>query len=216
MQLDEEGKDLFDFLEKRMFWLRIRWGNYETLYGHTAARIELLNDAASGFFFVVQEVLFDEISMDLCRLTDDTTKQKNATIRMVKKLKAFKGEPKYARVEKLVTEIEKCVEPIHDYRNKVMAHLDLHATLKTHKTKVHAVDPATRAQISTLLDLFGKLLNAISDLLGEAPCYFDNCHIDGDADQLLNLIKGAMHYNDMVNEGVILSESDPRGRYSDI
>lgn len=215
MQLDAEGKDLLDFLEKRMFWLRIRWGNYETLYGHTAARIELLNDAAPGFFFIFQEVLFDEISMDLCRLTD--TSKQSATIReMVKKLKAFKSEPKYKTVAKLVAEIERLIKPLRAYRNKVMAHLDLHATLKAYKTKVHVVDPATRAQISTLLDLFGKLLNAISDLLGEAPCYFDHYPLDGDADQLLNLIKGAMHYNDMVNKGIILSESDPRGPYRDI
>lgn len=216
--LSQEALDVFDFLEEHLTWLRIRWDNYRKLFDHTEHRIELLNDAASWFFFVIQETLFDDVQLGLCRMTDPAGKgeRRNATIeQLLEQLKNFQQDPAYVAVDCLAEKLDKAIEPIRRYRNKALAHLDLTSSLEVHKTKVHPIPVGTSAQISEALTLLGTFLNKVSILVERTPRYFDACPMDGDADALVALLKAGIRYGDLRDADQIDFNDNPEGRYHD-
>lgn len=215
-ELSQEAQDVFDCLEEHLIWLRIRWDNYRKLFDHSERRIELLNDAASWFFFVIQETLFDDVQMGLCRMTDPAGKGKrrNATIeQLLEQIKSYQHEPAYAAVDFFAAEVGKAVEPIRTYRDKALAHLDLTTSLEAHKTRVHPIPPGTSAQISEALKLLGAFLNKVSMLAKATPRHFDACPMGGDADALVALLKAGIRYGDLRDNEEIDFSDNPEGRY---
>ena len=59
-----------------------RWICYRQLFASSPKRIEVLNECASVFFFIIQDVLFDEIQVSLSKLTDPvkTGKHENLSL----------------------------------------------------------------------------------------------------------------------------------------
>src|SRR5471030_2611929 len=64
-------------------WLQVKWREYREMFGSTPARIELLNSAAGLFFRIVQDTLWDDTLLHLCRLTDppQSVGRANLTVR---------------------------------------------------------------------------------------------------------------------------------------
>jgi hypothetical protein len=52
--------------------LHVKWREYVTLFG-TQSRIDLLSKTATGFFGLIEDSLFEDILLHICRLTDPTT-----------------------------------------------------------------------------------------------------------------------------------------------
>jgi hypothetical protein len=50
-------------------WLHLKWREYRSVFGSSEERIELLNSAARGFFGIVQDVLWQDILLHICRFT---------------------------------------------------------------------------------------------------------------------------------------------------
>jgi AbiU2 len=50
--------------------LHIRWNNYRGLFASSPHTIELLNAAAPAFFFETERMMWEDILLHLCRLTD--------------------------------------------------------------------------------------------------------------------------------------------------
>ena len=71
--LGKEFGTFYDSMYNDYLWLYSEWKEYKELYGTKRSRIELLNKAAPYFFFVVQRVLFENILLGICKLTDPPT-----------------------------------------------------------------------------------------------------------------------------------------------
>jgi hypothetical protein len=50
--------------------LHIKWSEYVTLFGHDEDRITLLNLTAPAFFRIVEDSLWEDILLHICRMTD--------------------------------------------------------------------------------------------------------------------------------------------------
>src|SRR6185295_6641359 len=61
---------VYDELRSEVTWLHGRWICYRQLYAVSPKRTELLNESAGTFFYILQDVLFDEVQIALSKLTD--------------------------------------------------------------------------------------------------------------------------------------------------
>ena len=71
--LDKLGPQLgpiFSELRDDLAWLQVKWGEYRELYGTSPERIDLMNSAAGLFFRILQDTLWEDALLHLCRLTD--------------------------------------------------------------------------------------------------------------------------------------------------
>lgn len=72
--------EVYEELKNEVTWLHGRWIIYGQLFGKSERRIEMLNDCASAFFFIVQNVLLGEVQVALSKLTDPATTGKHENL----------------------------------------------------------------------------------------------------------------------------------------
>jgi len=73
---------LYNSLYNEIIWLHYKWSEFEELYGTKESRIQLINQSAPFFFFIIQKVLWENILLGITRITDPTKSRgkKNVTI----------------------------------------------------------------------------------------------------------------------------------------
>ncbi len=71
---------LYHALHEEVTWLHAKWLHYRQLYGHSPARVELLNGVAGFLFRVVQAVLWEDLLRHLARVTDSPERVGTASL----------------------------------------------------------------------------------------------------------------------------------------
>ncbi len=83
---------LFKSIQGDLTNLHLYWTVYRQLYAHSGRRIALLNETGSLVFYVLQQLLADEATLAICRLTDlpATGKKENHSLpRLYSETKQF-------------------------------------------------------------------------------------------------------------------------------
>ena len=62
--------EIYDILYSQVAWVHIKWSEHRSLYAKSQERIDFLNEAAPAFFASLQNTLWDDVLLHLCRLTD--------------------------------------------------------------------------------------------------------------------------------------------------
>lgn len=100
---------------------------YLILFGHSAARVEMLNACAAWFFGLVQRVLLREIILAVSRITDREESLGKSNLVLASLL----ADPMLADDAGLARELREAIqsaidaaEPIRVHRHKYIAHLD--------------------------------------------------------------------------------------------
>ena len=151
----------FSALWQEMAWLHLKWAEYVELYGTKPSRIQLLNNAAPQFFYVVENVLWEDTLLHIARLTDPAQspgkgKRANLTIQALPGLVDAKIKNSVAGlVEVAVQRAEFC----RDWRNRHIAHRDLSLALNG---SANPLKPASRMKVRKALEAIVDVLNAIS------------------------------------------------------
>lgn len=212
-----EVSDLFDVLSNDLSWLNIRWTTYRMLYGKTPERIQLLNEAAAGFFFVVQESLYDDVVLNICRLSDPPTSgrngaQMNLTLRrLADVIGALGHHDLHDELLRLLEELRGVAASMVSYRNKRLAHIDLNVA-----TQQAVLDGPSRQDVDAALRIIAAFLNKIAKEYRDTTVLYDlTVGPHGDQDQLVNLLKAGFRYQALVDEEVILCTDDHRGTWGD-
>jgi AbiU2 len=138
-------------------WLHLKWEEFVVLFGTSPERIELLNCAAKSFFRTVQDALWNDVLLHICRLIDppQSMGKDNLTLR---RLPAIVEPALQAQVVSLLdTCLAKC-EFATDWRKRYLAHRDLHLSLQR---SAKPLAPASRKQVSEAIASMGSLLNAV-------------------------------------------------------
>ncbi len=177
------------------FWnecaeLHWKWGEYVRLFGTKPERVDLLNAAASSFFVLVQDSLWKDILLHIARLTDQTKSGKAKDNLTLRRLQDMVDATIRARVEELLqTLLDKC-KFARDWRNRRIAHRDLHLALKA--TAV-PLAPASRRAVREAIDSIAALLN-------EVEWHYRRCTVTyewfnsppGDAEALLFVLRDGL------------------------
>jgi AbiU2 len=151
----------------------VYWKEYVELFGTNPERTKLLNQAAPGFFHMLQEELWNISLLHIARLTDPANSQgrqdrPNLTIQALPALildAKLKDE-----VTKLVEAALKETEFCRDWRNRHIAHRDLKLALEQSTTPLK---DASRAQVNCALNAIATVLNALAKHYFQSETRFD-------------------------------------------
>lgn len=149
-------------------WLRGKWSEFHELFGKGQERIDLLNTAASNFFYFLHRLLFEDAMLHLCRLTDPPPQMgghKNLTV-MALPLLISDPELRTSAQTKL-EEVRKNCQFARKWRNRRLAHTDL-VTMR--ERDVSALPPVDATNIDAAVKSIGEMLGLIED-------HFDLPHI---------------------------------------
>jgi hypothetical protein len=133
-QIPQAIDEIFQELKKEITWLHGRWKIYRQLFGHSEKRIELINECASTFFYIIQDVLLGEIQVTLSKLTDRARfgEHDNLSLEQLQLRVETQGEKSLsAALRKLLDDLHNKCQPFRLRRNKLLAHLDLATAMKS-------------------------------------------------------------------------------------
>lgn len=146
-------------LRNEVAWLHAKWKQYRQLYARSPKRIELLNQAASHLFGVIQASLLEDVVLHIARLTDppQSAGKDNLSLR---RLPALISEGKLAAEVEVLLEIAlNACKSVRVWRNRQLAHHDLALAV------VYPSDPLpgiSRAEVETAFVSIRAVLNRLS------------------------------------------------------
>lgn len=203
---------LFHALDNEVGWLHAKWKQYRHLYAAPEA-IDVLNEAAGFFFRLMQDMMWEDAVLHVARLTDPprSMRKDNLTFR---RLPAAISEPALAgRVSALVDAAVSDSEFARDWRNRHLAHRDLHLALGS---LAEPLALASRQHMETVLASFRSVLNAVNLHYWDSTTAYEEFLAEDDAESLLFHLRAALKVERKRRErwgkGVVLPEDlDPEG-----
>ncbi|SEH40384.1 hypothetical protein [Tardiphaga sp. OK245] len=190
------------------------WSEYVELFGKKPERITLLNQAASSFFRLVQDGLWEATLLHIARLTDPPNSlgqkgKSNLTVRNLPNL--IDDAATKAKVEKLIEDALKQASFCRDWRNRRIAHRDLGLALDQPATPL---ENGSRQQVKAVLETFSAILNTVQTHYLESETTFDFVAAHHGALSLLHVIHSGLKASEQRRErrpkGGYLEEEFPR------
>jgi hypothetical protein len=156
--MGEKLGELYSLLSKELVWLYYSWSEYRVLYATSEATIQVLNSAAPRFFYYLDYLMWHDVLLHICRLTDPpaTAGHENLTLALLPL--AIQDSPISGEVATLIEIAQSKSKFARDWRNRHLAHRDLQ---KAQNPEAHALAAASREQVEEALASMAAVLNRV-------------------------------------------------------
>lgn len=153
-------------LQDELWWSRHKWSESQELFEKGPERIELLNTVASNFFYFLDQLLFENAMLALCRLTDPPEIGLYTNLTLMRLAESIPDEDFSAQVRKRADGVRKKCKFARKWRDKRLAHTDLITFRNEHASPLPSV---TRKNVADALESMGTLLNSVEQHYGLPP-----------------------------------------------
>lgn len=175
--------ELHNALHNQIAWLHLKWKDFRGLYADTPATIALLNDAAPSFFHNLQRMMWEDVLLHLCRLTDRPKSAGKDTLTL---LRISELIPDANLRQKVNTQAELARSSTHfarDWRNRRLAHRELPPL---HGQTPEPLADASRRHVEIALESIRETINLIEHHYLDSPvAYQYSIEAPGGIDALL-------------------------------
>lgn len=200
--IPEEIAPVYKRLQNELVWMHAAWMLHGQLYSHSERRIDLLNESASIFFRIVQDMFIRDIAISLSKITDparSNKKYENLSLRYLHEL-VMKNSTLgriHQDLEEIISIIDKESKNIRANRNKILAHLDLRTAMSVDKDRA---PPFSKHNIEHCLKLCRDYMNAIEGECNDSELFYERFGGPGNGDDLAYLLKTAAAYDKLLRE----------------
>jgi hypothetical protein len=193
-QLGLELGATFHALFEELSWLHFKWRQYRVLFGYSDERVALLNKAAGAFFHVVQRILWDDVLLNIARLTDPARSAGKHNLSFAALPPLIEDAEFRAELSALIQKASDTAGFARDWRNRQLAHKDLDLAISD---KARPLPAVSRKHVEDVLEAMRHVFNSVELKFIGSEVAFE--HISGppdDADLLLYALELAMQHED--------------------
>jgi hypothetical protein len=190
MYTKEMGRPLgpfFHHLWQDLAHLHLKWNEYLPLFGRSKDRVDDLNRAASGFFFLVQDMWWDDILLTLWKLTD-----KDPRTLSIRRLPSMVRPASRAQLKPKIDAAVLACKFAHQVRHNMIAHRNAAIAMR-----VKSTPPSTRADvkraIAALDDVFDFVHAAYMD---QEPMMWEHLDVLGGSEAVLWIVRRGLKARD--------------------
>ena len=187
--------------------LHVRWKIFGQLYGTSPERIELLNKSAPVLFYILQNVLTDEILLTLSKLADASSTMRNRNLTLETLLHEVESAGAKQTADELRRDLEtfrKMCAGVRRRRDKYIAHFDRPTLVEGYAKEVPG---PSRKSVTDALAVVARFMNRIEAHFCDTTTGFDDVIFNhGDADVLAATLRRGLRYTQLVSEGVIATD----------
>jgi hypothetical protein len=168
-RMGEDLGQLCFLLWKELAWLHVKWSDFKTLYAGSEEDVIIMNSVAPHFFGDLQRVLWGDLLLHICRLTDPPRIGKKENL-SIGSLSALIPESNLKlRIENLFVEAKGKTDFARDWRNRYLAHSDLQYA---GAPSLRPLVPASRMAVKGALEAVCKPVNELELHFGVSPTGF--------------------------------------------
>lgn len=213
--IPSEIDEVYGKLKTEITWMHGRWMVYRQLFAESEKRIDLLNESAPTFFYIIQDVLLGEIQVSLSKLTDPARSGKfdNLSLEQLQMRVKANGQPQLAaRLRQLLDELQLKCEPFRARRNKQLAHLDLTTAMES---SLNPLPGISRQMIEEALKLVRECMNEIERHYCENTIFYEEFIMQSDGEALVSMLKYGRRYKELLQARTIPFDDWREGNWSD-
>jgi hypothetical protein len=121
--MPRELAEVHHALWNEVAWLHGKWNDFRTLFGD----VDLLNETAPAFFGHLQTIMWEDVLLHICRLTDASqTRQRHRRLTLEQLSRLVKGDSGLRRqVKSLMKAVRRNCKFAREWRNRLLAHKEL-------------------------------------------------------------------------------------------
>jgi len=177
-QIDSMGNEfgsIYNRVYREVIFIHHKWSEFESLYGQGDIPIQSMNKFAPFFFYIVQNNLFDDVILSICRITDPIKSlgKYNITIQLFPE---YVDEEIRSSISQQVACIISDSSFCRDRRNRIISHIDKELALNQ---SAKLLEPANRNSVNTLLKKIQELINSIEQYYFDSEVYFGFARPEG-------------------------------------
>ncbi|MDP8242638.1 MAG: hypothetical protein P9L94_01045 [Candidatus Hinthialibacter antarcticus] len=211
--LPTNTENTFRLLQEKITWLHASWRIYKQLFDSSdQERIDILEDCAGSFFYLVENSILDKVLLTICKLTDPTSNGKDINLSLSYLLKLLQdNEDINAReYKRLLNKIKRDSESIRERRNKQLSHSDLKV-----ESKINSLSPLHINELEDVLKQIRELMNLIETNYNNYETGYEHTSMRGDGDDLIAILKYAMKYEKMLEDETVTIDEDIKDAWDD-
>jgi hypothetical protein len=204
MGIPASVQSLWDLLQNEIIGLHACWINYRQLFGKSKERIDLLNDCAGEFFYIIQGTFLTDVQLSLSRLADpaETFGKPNATLeRLLNEIAALNIPDLTDELTKHLQNYRLSCKDIKVRRNKELAHADLGALLRRQESaqagRADTILGPSRQEIEHALSALREFMNAIDVHFTGSPMAYEHFLSRSDGESLVDFLKQGLRYDEL-------------------
>jgi hypothetical protein len=186
---------IVECLRQDVRWLHFKMNTYRELYG-SEEHVSLLNEQAPVFFYVIQDILGDDIQLSLARLTDRPSVGGKANLSLeclVEAIDPVVYPELAATVQHHLEAVRRLCDPIRVRRHRVLAHRDFDTAMG----RAEPLGTVTIQAIDDALFHIRAFMNAVeSHLFGKGMLY-EMSQSFGNTDAVQQLLHDAKSYREL-------------------
>jgi hypothetical protein len=189
------------FIYNEVVDIHLHWKFFEQLFGRGQRRLDLLNECAPNFFYLVQDAMLLVIQLRLCKFGDPaaTGKNQNMTLAKLRDEIQSQGDPDSGKMRIFITRLDACLADygakcgkVRIRRNKFLAHTDQLKAMNV----VPLLGP-TRQEIDDALDSLRIFMRAVEDYFAETPIAYNHVLTIHDGEAVVTALKYNLRYMEL-------------------
>lgn len=173
-------------LRDELAWLHIKWNDFRALFARSPEAIATLNEVAPVFFGNLQRMMWEDVLLHLCRLTDPVKSvgKDNLTVRRISL--SIPDQQLKDQVESYAGTAKDRTQFARDWRNRRLAHRELPPLAGETPTPLAHV---SRQSVEDALVALRDTMNAVANhYLGASTGYEHSIEPLGGVESLLSRI----------------------------
>jgi hypothetical protein len=207
-KIPKDYQKTFAHLSGEVLHIREKWREYNKMFGHSQAIVDLLNEGGSFLMWIIDDLFIGDFILSICRLLDPAesydkavkSKVPNLSLAYLNSLLEQNGEKALSmQLNNALVKLRTAATALEEHRNKRKAHNDL----KIAVAETDLLPPVSRTLIEeTIADVKSFLKEFEKHFTGEDIPTF---HVDsgGGAELLLTRLAKARAYDRLVADGKI-------------
>jgi len=179
--------ELYDILSNQITWVHLKWKEHRSLFGTSQERIDFLNEAAPAFFAGLQDTLWNDVLLHLCRLTDPekSVGKPNLTIECLPPL--ISDTALLIKLEGMLKQAKDKTAFAREWRNRRLAHREFPVAITA---DLESLSPGSRHDVEEALAAIRGSMNCIAlHYLNSSTLYEHSIEELGGVDTLLRCLE---------------------------
>lgn len=163
--------EIYYALHNEVVWLYLKWKAFRALFARSPETIKLLNVAAPAFFHELQRMMWEDILLHLCRLTDPPQSMGHDNLTVRRLPDSIPDANLQNQVRPLVDASRQKTEFARDWRNRRLAHKELPPTAGQ---VAQALASASCQHVEDALAAIRRTMNCIEQHYLDSPVSYEH------------------------------------------
>lgn len=198
--------ELFTALDVELTWVFVRWIQFRKLYVVKPSHLETLNRTASFFFWVVQQVLFEDTILGISRLAGPEKSAGKPNLALRRVIALVPDASLRESLEHHIAGLDEATRFATAWRNRHIAHRDLDLALGK---EAAPLPPAEVSHIDDVLDKMAAILNTVSRHYFRSETGYRLAAPVQDAEDLMYYLRAGVRREDIRNQRLLNGEYNP-------